>query len=164
MIEQLWASSVTINSNTTVSSLRNEISNNWWSLRAAEYLPGNWHIYDRVISRRSRKLEDCLGQRCKTSEMNKTSVQGFTETGSACGEGIRKSGSKPWWGSGDLERDYNVTIWSEGKSPILRSPNWLTGYGLTVVDSSTSFHSPPPLVFAIVSFHGLPWCSRLSCI
>jgi hypothetical protein len=46
----------------------------------------------------------------------------------------------------------------------LRPPNWLTGYGLTVADSSTSFHSPPPLVFAIVSFHRLPWSSRPSCI
>jgi len=53
-----------------------------------------------------------------------------------------------------------ITIWSERKSPVLRSPNWLTGYGLTVIDSSTSFHSPPPppLVFAIMSFRGLPWC------
>ena len=60
--------------------------------------------------------------------------------------------------SRSVARGGSVTIWSGGKSPILISPNWLT-----VVDSSTSLHSPP-LGFAIVSFHGLPWCSRLSCI
>jgi hypothetical protein len=54
-------------------------------------------------------------------------------------------------------------IWKE-VAATLRSPNWLTGYGLIVVDSSTSLHSPPPLVFAIMIFHGLPWSSRLECM
>ena len=56
-------------------------------------------------------------------------------------------------------------IW-EKVAAALRSPNWLTDYGLIVIYSATSLHLPPPLplVFGIMSFHGPPWCSRLSCI